>query len=226
MECYAGRPKAAEPQGHKSLFAATQQLRRERRNRGAARCQTRRPRVALRMLCTECLHVGEPDTVLEGSDRVELLAWCCFALPGLLYCWWRHLRRSKICPECGGDALMRECRAAAARRAPQARAAGGSRFWSSESLGFVWPRPLGSPRERLRNGAVGSLLLAFGCGAWLLGALDLAPETRSVQAASAGGLLCASWLAWQIHQIARLRGTSDDCEAWDEQGRALRIEQI
>ena len=36
----------------------------------------------------------------------------------------------------------------------------------------------------------------------------------------------ASWLAWQIHQIARVRAASADCEAWDDRGRPLRIEQI
>ena len=78
--------------GHKRLPTATPEQK-HGRSRDAASSETRRSPLPLRMLCTECLHLGEPDTVLEGSDRVELLAWCCFALPGLVYCWWRHLCR-------------------------------------------------------------------------------------------------------------------------------------
>lgn len=179
-----------------------------------------------RMLCTECLHVGEPDTVLEGSDRVEIVAWCCFALPGLLYCWWRHLQRYKVCPECGSDALMRECRAAAARHAPQAPPAAGACVRSASGLGFSWPRPLGSTRVRLRHGSVGSLLFAAGCAAWLLGALGVAPNAHAVHVASAGWALCATWIARQVQQITRLRHGLPGCRAWDADGRPLRIEQV
>ncbi len=182
--------------------------------------------MATRMLCTECMHLGEPDTLLEGSDRVELAAWCCLGLPGLLYCGWRHLQRRKLCPECGSGALMRECRAAAARRAPQASPADGARVYSLSGLGFAWPEPLGSTRLRLRHGGVGALLLAFGACAWLLGILDVAPEAEALQVASVGGLLSASWLALQIRRLTKPRNDRGVCEAWDEHGRALRIERI
>jgi hypothetical protein len=39
------------------------------------------------MMCTDCFRTAEAHTLLEGSDLAEMLAWCCFALPGLLYCW-------------------------------------------------------------------------------------------------------------------------------------------
>ena len=68
-----------------------------------------------RMLCTDCFVTAEPDTVLEGSDLLELLGWCCLAAPGLLYCWWRHALRIKVCAFCGSRELVREARAAAAR---------------------------------------------------------------------------------------------------------------
>jgi hypothetical protein len=182
--------------------------------------------MALRMLCIDCLHVGEPDTVLDGSDRVELIAWCCGVLPGLVYCWWRHLCRFKVCGQCGSDTLMRESRAAAARHAPQARPATGSRIWSTAGLDFRWPLPLCSPRERLRSGAIGSSLLAFACGAWLLGAFDLTSHLRALQVLTCGGVLAAVWLAWQVHQIARRRSVLGDCRAWDDRGRMLRIERV
>lgn len=225
MKDHATRGPAIDRQGHKAFFAATEQRDHRQRTAGAAHWEARRKSVAMRMLCMECMHVGEPDTVLDGSDRIELLAWCCFALPGLLYCWWRHLQRFKACPNCGSDALMRECRAAAARRPPQATPSGGARVYSLASLGFSWPQPLGSTRVRLRNGAIGFSLLASGFVAWLLGALDVAPEEHALQAASAGWFLCATWLARQVQQIARQRHTSG-CEAWGEDGRALRIERV
>ncbi len=235
MKPCAKRPAADDPRTvskfrwkrrHQSCPGATQGRERVRRRHGGARQEAARPDVATRMLCTECLHVGEPDTLLDGSDRVELAAWCCFALPGLLYCGWRHLQRSKVCPECGSGALMRESRAAAARRAPQASPADGARVYSLSGLSFAWPQPLGSTRLRLRHGSVGALLLAFGASAWLLGVLDVAPEAEALQAASVGGLLSATWLARQIQRITRPRNGLEACEAWDEHGRALRIERI
>jgi len=56
-----------------------------------------------RMMCTDCFRTAEADTVLEGSDLAEIVAWCFFAVPGLLYCWWRHALRIKVCPFCGSD---------------------------------------------------------------------------------------------------------------------------
>lgn len=182
--------------------------------------------MALRMLCTECLHVAEPDTVLHGSDRAELIGWCCFAVPGLVYCWWRHLCRYKVCPQCGSDALMRECRAAAARRLPQAPPAGGPCVRSLSGVGFAWPRSLGSTRVRLRHGVIGALLTVSGSLAWLLGALDVAPPSQAQAAAIAGWLLFATWLVRQLQQIARLRSGAMACRAWDEHGRPLPIERV
>ncbi|MGH0032353.1 MAG: hypothetical protein ACQGVC_21380 [Myxococcota bacterium] len=181
--------------------------------------------MALRMLCTDCLHVGTPDTLLEGSDRVELLAWACLAVPGLVYCWWRHLRRQKICPQCGSGALMRESRASAARNAPQAVASTGARVLSPAAP-FAWPTSLGSPRGRLRQGALAALASAFAGAAWLLGLLDVTPEAQALQAASGGFLLCAAWVGWQLQQILRTRGRWLGVEAWDESGRRLHIERL
>ena len=182
-------------------------------------------RPAIRMLCTECLELGEPDTVLEGSDRIELAAWCLLALPGLFYCAWRHATRFKVCSRCGSDALMRECRAAVARRQPEARRAGGSRVRSLSSLAIAWPRPFDSTRLRLRCGAIAALfVLLAGCSG-LMGVLDLAPPLQASQAALASGLLCALWLFHQL-QHSRLRCGGAICGAWDADGRALRIEQV
>jgi hypothetical protein len=177
-----------------------------------------------RMLCTDCLHVGTPDTLLPGSDRIELVAWACFALPGLLYCWWRHLGRRKICPICGSGDLMRESRASAARQAPQAPPPGGPRVLTSPGCALPWPAALRSPRGRLRTGSVAALASAFALAAWLLASLDPTPAAAMRQAAAFGSLLSASWIGWQVRQIARVRSRWLACEAWDEDGRRLHIE--
>lgn len=189
------------------------------RGAGSAGC-----RMQHRMMCADCYEVDIPDTALEGSDLLELLGWCCMGLPGLLYCWWRHLNRSKICPFCGGAALVREARAAAERRGP------------SEPLSFVpriialsgaprigWPRALRTPRARLRSGSAGVLLLSIPLLTWALGSMGLAAPTTITVAVSVSTLLVASWL---VYQLAVLRSTRSDCQAWDECGRSLRIEQI
>jgi hypothetical protein len=63
------------------------------------------------MLCTACGRTDAPDMRVAGSDLVELVLWVLLLVPGLLYCGWRHLQRSRVCPHCGSAALMRESRA-------------------------------------------------------------------------------------------------------------------
>ena len=176
------------------------------------------------MVCADCFHVAVPDTVLEGSDLVELLAWACFGVPGLLYCWWRHLARIKICPNCGHRELIREARATALGQAPTAPPSSGPRIHSLSGA-LCWPSSLRTPRARLRSGGT-ALLLSLGLAAWLLAVLDL-PALESVQVmAYASSLLGLAWLGHQIVQLSRMRSPALRCRAWDEDGRSLRIEPI
>jgi hypothetical protein len=176
------------------------------------------------MVCADCFHVAVPDTILEGSDRVELLAWACFGIPGLLYCWWRHLARIKACPNCGSRELIREARAAALKQAPTAPPSSGPRIWSV-SGSLCWPRSLRTPRARIRRGGI-SLLLSLGLAAWLLAMLDpVAVETPLVMA-YASSLIGLAWLGHQIVQFSRTRSPLLRCRAWDEDGRPLPIEPI
>jgi hypothetical protein len=180
--------------------------------------------VAVRMVCADCFHVAVPDTVLEGSDLVELLAWACFGIPGLLYCWWRHLARIKVCPNCGSLELIREARAAALAQAPTAPPSSGPRI-RSLSGSLCWPRSLCTPRARLWNGGA-SLLLSLGLAAWLLTLLDLAASESALLIAYASSLLGLAWLGHQIVQISRMRSPLLRCRAWNEDGRPLHIEPI
>jgi hypothetical protein len=178
------------------------------------------------MLCTECLHIGSPENALEGSDRVEAVAWCLFALPGLLYCGWRHATRFKVCSRCGSDALMRESRAAASRHALATPTADDSPSPHRSKGGFAWPHAFGSTRARLRSGAAFCAFIVWGASAGLLGWLDLASAEQASHTATASALLCATWLAHQVHLASRPRGVALRCEAWDANGRALRIERV
>jgi hypothetical protein len=226
MESQANaRERFGEIRGRRAWAAGSAWQRPRAPRSGAARWEPRAGVPGTRMLCTACLHTGVPDTVLDGSDRVELVAWCLLALPGWVYCAWRHLQRGKVCARCGSDALMRESRAAAARRSGWAVDAGDSRVHSRRA-GLAWPRPFGSTRARLRSGSVAVLLIACAGAAWLAGALELAPATPALQTAGASGLLCASWLARLAYQLARPSGVVSECRAWDARGRPLPIEPV
>ena len=174
-----------------------------------------------RMLCTACNETAEPDTVIEGSDLVEMLSWLCLAVPGWLYCLWRHSVRIKVCPLCGSDSLIREARAAQARR-PRTEPRAVHRVRNAYGP-ERWPRALATPRERLRHGGIGALLIA---GLALFGMLSAIPQppSNAVGAALSFGALSAIWLTIETARIVRLQPSS--CAAWDASGRALSIEWL
>ena len=161
-----------------------------------------------RMLCTGCARTAHPDTWLEGSDRLEAAGWLLGVVPGWLYCAGRHWLRGKRCPSCGGEALVREARAAAAAARPIDRE---TRVLSA-GRALAWPRGLRTPRERLREGSGPAALSAF--GAALLVAL---PGASLVVAVAALVWLVRSWLRGRPRAAPR---------AWDARGRPLRIEVL
>jgi len=174
-----------------------------------------------RMLCTACAQTDEPDTLVAGSDLVEMLGWLCLAVPGWLYCLWRHGVRLKVCAHCGSNSLIREARAAQARRFPteprivrRVRSARGR---------DRWPQPLATPRERLRHGGVGAIFIA---GLVVFGISSATPQASddAVGAALAFGALSTVWLIFETARIVRRR--SPGCAAWDASGRRLAIEWL
>ena len=175
----------------------------------------------IRMLCTACNETAEPDTVIAGSDLVEMLAWLCLAVPGWLYCWWRHSARLKVCAHCGSDSLIREARAAQARRL-QTEPRVVQRVRNAYGPDR-WPRPLATPRDRLRHGGIGAVLIA---GLVLFGMLSAVPQPpeSAVGAAVSFGTLSAIWLIVETARIVRLQPSS--CTAWDASGRALAIKWL
>ena len=178
-----------------------------------------------RMMCTDCFRTAEADTVLEGSDLVEMLAWCCFAFPGLLYCWWRHALRIKVCAFCGSRELIREARAAAERAPRQAPPAGGPRVCNLSGP-VRWPRALAAPRTRLRHGGVAASLVGSGLLCAALALLNLAAAGAAIFAAHLTTAAFGMWLVYQTLRVAQMRATLPGCKAWDESGRPLRIERV
>lgn len=176
----------------------------------------------VRMLCTDCGVTAHADTLLEGSDRMEATAWVLGAALGWLYCARRHWLRSKVCSHCGSRALVREARAVSV--AWGLGAAQPRLIVSGPQV--VWPRGLGSPRERLRAGAPAALLALLVAGAALLGASVGVP----LRLLAASGIVWTAFaLAWAAVAVLRRTRTSpcaDGCRAWDAQGRRLRIEVL
>ena len=161
------------------------------------------------MLCTQCYQISVPETVLSGSDFKELVAWCCLALPGFVYCSWRHWNRAKACPSCGSHVLMRESRASLARRDPQGQSLRIPTRIRSESDPVSWPDPFQTPRGRLRQGLSGALPATLALLALLCAAFDWLPP---VEVASLGGLALAFATVWVVKHavpIARLQQRND-----------------
>jgi hypothetical protein len=178
-----------------------------------------------RMMCTDCFRTAHADTVLEGSDLVEMFGWCCFVVPGLLYCWWRHALRVKVCAFCGGRELVREARAAAERAPRQAPPSGGPRV-RNMSGPVRWPRALATPRERLRHGGVAASLVGALLGSAALAVLDLAARSGAVAAVHAIAVLGGAWITYQVVRVSQMRAAVLGCKAWDQSGRPLRIERV
>jgi len=177
------------------------------------------------MLCTDCSDVSVPDTVLEGSDLLELLGWACLVVPGLLFCLWRHFLRIKVCPHCGSGSLIREARAVALRRPPDAPPSSGPRVRSLSGR-VHWPRGLHAPRTRLWRLGVGASLVLVAGLAWALTTLQLVSPDPAIAIFQGASLLGLSWLGSEIYRLSRIQASVASCRAWGADGRPLRIQQI
>lgn len=58
------------------------------------------------LICTCCGERGTPKTITKGSIFIELILWCAFLVPGLLYSFWRHASRYRACRSCGSTTLV------------------------------------------------------------------------------------------------------------------------
>jgi len=53
-----------------------------------------------RMFCLTCGSISETRRVMPGSLAIEVVAWCLFLLPGLIYSLWRHSAAFSGCGHC------------------------------------------------------------------------------------------------------------------------------
>lgn len=58
------------------------------------------------MICSSCGTTGIPQSDTPGSFLIELLLWCFFLLPGLIYSIWRLSARKQVCPSCKGSGMI------------------------------------------------------------------------------------------------------------------------
>lgn len=54
-------------------------------------------------ICQDCGEVGFPQRVAPGSFLIEVVLWCFFIVPGLIYTLWRSSNRRAGCPKCKGN---------------------------------------------------------------------------------------------------------------------------
>jgi rubredoxin len=57
-------------------------------------------------VCKSCGHVGAVKNDAKGSILIEIVLWCCFLLPGIIYTLWRDSSRYKKCPVCGSTEII------------------------------------------------------------------------------------------------------------------------
>jgi len=176
-----------------------------------------------RTLCMDCMRTGHPDTVLEGSDLIEIVGWLCLLAPGWLYCAWRHLMRAKICGFCGSGALIRESRSVAARRSGDAESQAAVAIHSRRGLAR-WPRAIAEPRVRLRGGVSGAGLGTAAFVGWVLAIL--VPTPWMLHSASVATGLALAWQLATSVWVLRRHVVTSDCRAWTLDGRQLRIEVL
>jgi hypothetical protein len=60
------------------------------------------------MICPNCGKRGAPSKATKGSIWIELLLWCCFLVPGLIYSIWRLSSRQLVCPDCKQAGMISE----------------------------------------------------------------------------------------------------------------------
>ena len=56
--------------------------------------------------CMTCGIDAPPKAQPKGHGLIELVLWCAFILPGLLYSIWRRTNTKRICSRCGAATLV------------------------------------------------------------------------------------------------------------------------
>jgi hypothetical protein len=59
-----------------------------------------------KLICSACGHIGSSKTAVKGNLLIEIILWCFFIIPGLIYSVWRSSSRYKKCSACGATNLI------------------------------------------------------------------------------------------------------------------------
>jgi hypothetical protein len=57
-------------------------------------------------ICATCGTRTNGRKVTKGSILIELILWCCFIIPGLIYSVWRLTTKARVCHACGAATLV------------------------------------------------------------------------------------------------------------------------
>lgn len=59
------------------------------------------------LYCTACGSLFDrAKQHTKGSLFLEIVTWCLFLLPGIIYSIWRLTTRRKVCPQCGAENII------------------------------------------------------------------------------------------------------------------------
>ena len=58
------------------------------------------------LICKACGQIGKSKRAAKGSLGIEILLWCCFLVPGIIYSIFRQASIHKACRSCGSADLI------------------------------------------------------------------------------------------------------------------------
>lgn len=64
------------------------------------------PGTSTTLFCSTCGHEGPTSRKTKGGLLIEIVLWCFFIVPGLVYSLWRLNSRHNVCAKCGSTALV------------------------------------------------------------------------------------------------------------------------
>lgn len=62
--------------------------------------------MAKKTICPNCGDQGKPKLHTNGNLLIEIILWCCFIVPGLIYSLWRQSTKKPVCRQCGSFELV------------------------------------------------------------------------------------------------------------------------
>lgn len=64
-----------------------------------------KPWLFKKVFCTHCHYTGSPKTITKWSLFIEIILWCCFLIPWLIYSSHRAKTKYCVCPKCKSDRI-------------------------------------------------------------------------------------------------------------------------